>query len=368
MKFAFTADLHLREQVWKSRPDLTGDTYYALEQIVDWCVADRTNLVLGGDQFDSPYPSSADMHFLQVQVNRLRAAGLSVFAYDGNHDGQAVSWIEQIHGLENLNERLTEICPGVPAYALNFRPAPELAEALARVPATTQVLLLHQFDRNVVDIPGQWDFDPAWIPPMTGLKVVLLGHIHRPSSHTDPVSRVVYAYCGSPSMHEISETHPKSFIVVDTQTWELRRQPLLSRHVATAVLPDEQTLSAFIAEFGPKLLAELPPVPHPTVSRPIIKVRYPDDLPGALSRLRAAFGTSAYIWPDPQRAADAEAAAAAGNTLEEAVGALIDKVKQPELFEMLTSLLGTLGDPSAAGQVLEHFRVRHGVQRPGVAA
>jgi DNA repair exonuclease SbcCD nuclease subunit len=56
--FLFCADLHLRPRPWSSpeRATLSGDAYVSLDAIAAIAIAERLNVVLGGDIFDSKYP------------------------------------------------------------------------------------------------------------------------------------------------------------------------------------------------------------------------------------------------------------------------------------------------------------------------
>jgi DNA repair exonuclease SbcCD nuclease subunit len=55
---AFCADVHSRRCAWASRPNLCGDSAYAIEQVVDAAVEHRVPLVVAGDLLDEPKPEA----------------------------------------------------------------------------------------------------------------------------------------------------------------------------------------------------------------------------------------------------------------------------------------------------------------------
>jgi DNA repair exonuclease SbcCD nuclease subunit len=91
LRLVFTADNHLnryyakmaREQLRERRKRIRE----AWRATVDFAIQHRAHFYLhGGDLFDQPDPSPAELTFVAQQFQRLREAGIHVLCISGNHD------------------------------------------------------------------------------------------------------------------------------------------------------------------------------------------------------------------------------------------------------------------------------------------
>ncbi|MBB3236824.1 metallophosphoesterase family protein [Phyllobacterium endophyticum] len=100
-RFIHTADIHLDSPLRSLSlrdPDLAGligdATRQALIAIVDLCLEEQVHaLIIAGDLYDGDQTSMKTARFLATQMERLHAAGISVYKIRGNHD--ALSKITQ---------------------------------------------------------------------------------------------------------------------------------------------------------------------------------------------------------------------------------------------------------------------------------
>ena len=61
-RLLFFADSHLTNTVWKHKPEISGDAYFAFEQIINFALKNKPDAVLcGGDIFDSSNPSDIEV-------------------------------------------------------------------------------------------------------------------------------------------------------------------------------------------------------------------------------------------------------------------------------------------------------------------
>ncbi len=86
-----TADNHLSRYHARMTPSRLSERRLRLRQgfaaVVTYAIEHRAGLLLhGGDLFDSPTPSNADLLFVADCLDRLHDAGVRVLAVSGNHD------------------------------------------------------------------------------------------------------------------------------------------------------------------------------------------------------------------------------------------------------------------------------------------
>ena len=94
MKFLHAADLHLDSPLhglerYEGAPvdEIRGATRRALENLVRLAIEQQVAFVLlAGDQYDGDHDDYRTVLFFTQQMNRLRDAGIRVFAITGNHD------------------------------------------------------------------------------------------------------------------------------------------------------------------------------------------------------------------------------------------------------------------------------------------
>jgi metallophosphoesterase superfamily enzyme len=108
---AIAGDFHLKHQLLTSFRDIHGDTYYSLKQVVDWCLANRADLIIPGDFFDSSRQTSENFSQGQSELMRLRDAGLNTYWITGNHDRATPAGVNVVDGSTERAAVIHEVCP-----------------------------------------------------------------------------------------------------------------------------------------------------------------------------------------------------------------------------------------------------------------
>lgn len=110
MKFIHTGDTHIGE-VYKN-DSRNSDIMYAFRQLIDYAIVEKIDFVVhSGDLFDAGNPPLDALLFVTDELNRLKTAGIPMFAIPGSHDigmGEEESIIELFHRnglLVNLNSK-----------------------------------------------------------------------------------------------------------------------------------------------------------------------------------------------------------------------------------------------------------------------
>lgn len=170
------ADLHLKERIWRSRSDITGDAYIAFARLVRMVMRDPgAVLLLAGDIFDSPYPEGIDELAFSTGMNKLRERGHRVYGIAGNHDAENY-YRPLLFGMQELTEEPVDIGEGIMVAGIPYcRSVEKLAEGLANAPVC-DILLMHAGFHHLLGFDESWQCDVKDIPEHVDR--VLNGHVH----------------------------------------------------------------------------------------------------------------------------------------------------------------------------------------------
>lgn len=258
---AILADSHLISQTWRMRPEVQGDSYRSLTFAVTHCIQHQLSLQLGGDTLDSTSPSSDDVRVFREQMDRMEEAGLPVYAIQGNHDKTVPPWFLAIHPhVQHVHGSVYSPVKGLLMTAFDYMPANELREAVAQIPPTIHTVLLHQAARPIMDIPGAWNFDPAWLPEW--VNTVFMGDIHMPAEFNwGPGTRGFYTGAG----HVLALSEPWQTSMLDVRmndgVMSVTRVPLpFRRYVRVSVRSDADMPAALHTIKTVGSTDEVPPV------------------------------------------------------------------------------------------------------------
>ena len=236
-----------------------------MDAAVSICIAKRLSLKLPGDIFDSTSPASMDALMFRLQMERMVAADLPVFAIQGNHDRTDPPWFCALSPhVQYVDGKVFEAAPGMRIMGFDYRAAGPLREILGTVPPDVSIVMLHQAARQIMDIPGAWNLDPDWAPEW--VTDILIGDIHKPvdfSWRKGAKGR----YPGSAHMLSIDEPWEKFMLEEHMVDGKLvtTRVPLPSRrYVRTSVRTDDELFEAgklireagFEDEVAPVILIE----------------------------------------------------------------------------------------------------------------
>ena len=268
----------------------------ALRRIVDAAVAQKVDLVVfPGDLYDSTHPPPETVLVVRAEVNRLRSAGIGVFAIDGNHDMSGSSWM-----------RLSDIGPGTEvlqtehgfAYrrlqwqgftmvGFDYMRASQIKAALqdwALAGTKADVLVLHQgiFEAAPHMDAGELSTkDILAVARPAGVRYVAMGHYHDFKMFSE--DGVVFCYPGSIERTAVNEAAEKKVALVSLErgastapSVELVRIP--GRPFAGFDIRSEEDVEKF-REFL-----------DAAVDVPFVHARYDSSMPDVAARLEAAIG------------------------------------------------------------------------------
>jgi hypothetical protein len=212
-------DLHLTPQTWRTRPEIQKDAYAALFHIVKTCIDNRWGLILAGDTFNSTSPTPEDVMMFRVAMEQMERAEMPVYAIQGNHDNTVPPWIVAASShVQHVDGQVFEPVDGMKIAAFDFRHSAAIEEAVASIPADVHVCLLHQAARQVLDIPGAWNFDAEWMPKW--VTHLFMGDIHLPGEFTWGPGTHGY-YTGAMHSMTVAEPWQKSVLVASIKAGKI---------------------------------------------------------------------------------------------------------------------------------------------------
>jgi hypothetical protein len=283
-------DIHLSDTIWRARPDISGDAILGLRNLVDTALSLKVPAVIVGDLFDTasqqdPRCLAGFMH----EMDRMRGAGLEVWGIQGNHDKRPIPWYTLHPHVRHFGDGEPVQIGGLSCLGFDYNLQDGIRESLARLTqdithmnlmGAPDVLFLHQFVKQSLQIEGAWNCDLEWIPP--GIPVTVIGDIHQEQEFRFGNGQRAY-YTGSGHPRSTAEFGPRSILVVNRDLTVWRHQvPTRPMWGGVWVSGRADEIERWLAESAPMAATSgLPPVLHLTFQREDSKVltEWLQDLP-----------------------------------------------------------------------------------------
>lgn len=276
--FVFSADWHLSALTWQHRPRLRGDTFFALQQVVDYCLKHHKPLIAGGDLFDKDRPDSAAVAAAFTQLSRMEYAGLPVYYIQGQHERAAPPWLAA-HAWPQHVDRAQFTIPGCgfSFYGLDWRPAHEALAAYAAIPTNVNVVVGHQVWHEYMGSITRPELSLADVPPH--VLIVLTGdfHQHQITQHQTAHGPRQMVSPGALTMRTIKEPAHHGFYDYAASTGAFISIAIQSRPMLSAMVRNETELDALA-----QAVEQARAAAAVEVSEPIVRVTYRlDEWPAA---------------------------------------------------------------------------------------
>jgi len=277
-------------------PSMRGDSYAALDQIVEVCVAEGagTSLLLSGDIFDKSKPDSESVDRFRAAMDKLRNSAVDVYAIQGQHEKADPPWATALGAAKYVGAGVPfDIVVGngkaasrVSIIGFDYTTADDL-KAKMKSFKKVDIVLIHQMAKQALDIDGAWNFDIDWLGK-TKAKLVLAGDYH---GHLN-VGRLWYP--GATHFRKIDEISDKFFLrVIPGKTFKVEPLRLWTRPVLQVrVINDEQLDEAITQIMDTSLEAESRPE---EISRPLVVARYSSNVKSVVPRIEEACSKKEYL-------------------------------------------------------------------------
>ena len=206
-------------------------------------------VIIGGDLFDSSRPDAKEVFCAQQVVGRIKAAGIPVFGIDGNHDLVDGYWLRTI-GAERLLESETVDIEGTHVSGMSFRSGQDFVDTIRDMGERrmkVDVLVAHFALAEIIGgRTGTADASVQELTPLLkklGCKFVLMGHVHITDVHE--WNGITFVNPGSTEMKSAQERNEKFWMLVDTDSGEVKPIPLKTRPVEFVDIATEDDMASF---------------------------------------------------------------------------------------------------------------------------
>lgn len=354
--FVFTADTHLEDGAWSTRPGIYGDAYHSFKQIVDYCIKHRLPLVLGGDVLEKKTNSARPIAKLCEQMSRMQAADLDVLYIQGNHEYDRNApwlsvhpWPQHLHA--NAAVTIGDNSPSdVRIYGLDWLPRGEIQAALAQVPADVEILITHQVWDEFMKGLGRIE---CTLPDVHHVSVVLNGDFH-PTKEVfgdgAQGQRIRMLSPGSICMQDCSESPDKFFFVVgrtDDNEIHYDPVPLETRGFLDLQVRDQEFLDALCTD-ALRLLIDTLPTRTGDIAKPIVRIKFDKSLPDAFLRLTMTAGDACHLFCEalPEKRGEGSKNVNRASTRNELLAVLAELLGEDSQEYKLAAALVSAEEPS----------------------
>ena len=304
--FVFCADLHLEDGAWSTRPAIYGDAYYSFEQIVDYCIAQKLPLIMGGDILERKQNLARPIAKLCAGLTRMQQAAVRAYYIQGNHEyDRNAPWLSIHPWPRHLHDSGVQL-HDVGIWGLDWLPKGDIQTALQEVPADTDILITHQVWKDFMGNVGRTECE---LTDVHHVGIVLAGDFHvtktikAVNAQGNPVQMLSP---GSTAMQDIGESPEKSFFVISKtddgqivfEQQSLKTRQFLKYTVETQEELDDLCSGQLMAAIDEAVAqAKADGVPE-YIQKPLVRVKFNKQLPDAYLRLLTAAGEAAHMFCD----------------------------------------------------------------------
>lgn len=355
--FVFCADLHLEDGAWSTRPAIYGDAYYSFKQIVDYCIAHRLPLILGGDVLEKKSNSARPVAKLCDGLTAMQQADLPVYYIQGNHEyDRNAPWLSVHPWPVHLHNRRVTFGPrgDIAAWGLDWLPRGEIQAAFQQVPRDVDILVTHQVWKDFMGEIGRTECE---LTDVHHVQTVLAGdfHVTKTVSSVNAQGQPIQMLSpGSTAMQDMGEASNKSFFVIahTSAGFEFLPQHLKTRKLITHRVETQDRLDDLCAgELNKQIAAEISSAvaqQYPEeIVKPLVRIKFNKDLPDAFLRISTCVAESAHLFceaiTEKVKTKPAQLKTSTKNDLLDAVSDLLGD--QKEAYSLAAALLGS-DDPA----------------------
>ena len=287
-----TSDWHCQPGAWASRPEIRGDSFYSLQQIVDYANQYDVHLVGAGDLFDVQAPDAETCFKVKATLQQL---GRDLLFVEGQHELQpTVPWLYALLDVKRVSlHNYVLKSRGIEMVGLNWLPHEQLQQALAALPKADMLVTHQVWSDFMAPLAGS-----ATLSQVPHVRLVYTGDYHRlkQADVTGATGQPLHALnTGSTCMQDIGELAEKQVaLLYDDLSYQLL--PLKTRPVGSVVLDSVEAVDNAIPTLE-NTLAAMATAEHPVQRQPLIRVYYPVGLVAAYRQLAEHFRGQAFFFP-----------------------------------------------------------------------
>lgn len=300
------SDLHLSDRTWSGYPDLAGDAYWALEEIVDQAINLGVQVVIAaGDLLDVSRPNSNPVQMACQQLRRLEQRGIQFWYVQGQHELDSPPWISVAPSV-HLHGQTRELGP-YRVHGLDYQPTSRLRETLQTIDPHANILVCHQCWQEFMGVEiGQ---DSLVYVPYVDL--VITGDLHkRKDIKARGEDHREFEVISPGASHRRKIDEPDEHFAILLMDDGTRRDIRINGRpcIRSGFITEDQDLEYFLSGLPARIREEqqksldLGVPPH--IAKPIVHLRYRFDLRDAVDRAKTLVGDAAFVYPQDFRPED----------------------------------------------------------------
>ena len=297
VKIAHIADVHLRNAQYGSHSRADDFVLGMLNDIDKAAEMGIRHMIVAGDLLDTVNPGTR-VCITELDAIQARAVerDITLYTISGNHDRAVPSWVSRFGsegpGFVDINNRTVDM-DGVRVHGVPYMHDSEMRELLPELPEA-EVLVWHAALKDFAGFPVENAMTVQEFADTGKWQLLAMGDIHKYGSVTAEGPggyEMLAVYPGSTELCSAAEEDTKCMVVHTFHDgWcdgEMRldrseRVNFPTRRVQRFTVKTEEELDEAVGRFADDAL---------------IFVRYADNVPGALMRLRAAVKGTALLVP-----------------------------------------------------------------------
>lgn len=290
----WSSDWHLEPFAWVKHPNLCGDSYFSLNQIVDYSIENKLPLYGAGDLFDIDRPDTNSIKVAFECLDRLKHANQGFFFIQGQHEYARPPWLS-LHDWAQHVDNQKFYLGDIVGYGLDFvRGKDECKASLRKIPKDTDVLMCHQVWLDLMGIRAGPEAALADVPFAS---VVLSGDFHRHTTvkAVGATGQPLKLFSpGSICLQSISEEPDKQFYVMNDDL-SFKSIPLVCRKVFDFKLHTREELLLFQKNALEIMLDRTSGLPE-IIRKPICNVEFDENLAEAYERIIKALDNKVHLF------------------------------------------------------------------------
>lgn len=294
--FVISADWHLERHAWAKHPELTGDAYFGLKQLIDYCVAHSLPLVAAGDLFEKSYPDSLSVSVAHKEMSRMEDAALPVYFVQGQHEmTREQPWLGIHPWPQHVHKKVFEIGDYV-LYGLDYQRADLVLNSLKEIPAAADILVAHQVWQDFMGSITKPECTSTDVPHVN---YVVTGDFHKLVLSNGVGANQQSLKMISPGplcLQSTSEPVDKFFLVFHEDGYVEKHQ-LKTRPFYKHILEQGIDWSAWEDFLNEECKPDLTLPAH--LQKPAMYIRYPADLGNAYANITKLTGDKYHLFLNP---------------------------------------------------------------------
>jgi hypothetical protein len=363
--FVFCADLHIDDGAWTTRPAIYGDAYCSFQQIVDYCIAHRLPLVLGGDVLEKKSNAARPIAKLCDGLTQMQEALVPVYYIQGNHEyDRNAPWLSVHPWPVHLHKQCLPFSSvaGLRVYGLDWLPRGEIQEEFKQVPADTDILITHQVWKDFMGNVGRTECE---LTEVHHVGIVLAGdfHVTKTVESVNSQGRPIKMLSpGSTCMQDMGEAPDKYFFVVGRDETgaiqyapvQLRTRQLIKHVVDTPEQLDDLCSGKLIDQINNRITFAMKENYSADILKPLVRVKFAKNIPDAYLRVVTMVGERAHLFCEALAAND-KTRSAGGAAVQEKTNLLLivaELLRGDEAAYKIAESLLTSVDPAREIDVL----------------